>query len=755
MGQSFQPHIQQLLQAGIATHFVQNDTAVDPVFAVSKTQDFPEVTFAAAFEDGTVVLGCKGALPKPLIGLAQPIVPVDTQTVDQTDAKLDAILARLEQVDAADARQPTPRDDEKLLAVLDAQMTLGKTLQDQLTSVATAVGNLPQDSNNAATDSALNALHTQLETLTETMQSPPHADRISQDLAQLRGDIAQLLPLIAAQQALPTADAIETLIADLETRLTAQTAATPAPDLTPQTEAINAMEQALTQGLSTVSNDVKTLITMHDTTEDSSTTEAQLSELKTALENLPGLAAIGDKLATISEQLGGLTDKKSHDPAQDQLSAQINTLVTDVAAMSQRPDPTLDLTEQRQGLARFQTAMNTVLGRLEQAIADLADVGQTNQKPETQDLHNKLDTLADTLSPVESLPAQFADLTEQRQGLLQSQTAMATILRRVELAITNLSKVEDTNKKPETQHLHDKLDTLADTLAPVESLPAQLADLTEQQQGLLQFQTAIAPVLERMELAMANLSEVHETSQKTDTQDLHAKLDMLSDTFASVSGLPAQFADLTASLAPLPQQSDTILGQLSELSLRADPATYETAQRRSMAYFANAISSIIARIETTADAMGNDNAQPDLTPLLTRIEASLSAVAAQPQADVGEILQAQRDDLNVLRADIATLCERPLPTIDLTAQRASFAQFATALRSILERFEGIAAQIEAPQEVQLPPNPAEPHQDETAPSFSDNRISLDALRLDFAELIAKQIMDHTHQSPPLVDHNPG
>ena len=65
MGQSFQVQIQQLFQAGIATHFVENSAALDPIFALSKTQDFPQITFAASIDDGTDALGGRGALPDP------------------------------------------------------------------------------------------------------------------------------------------------------------------------------------------------------------------------------------------------------------------------------------------------------------------------------------------------------------------------------------------------------------------------------------------------------------------------------------------------------------------------------------------------------------------------------------------------------------------------------------------------------------------------------------------------------------------
>ena len=105
--------------------------------------------------------------------------------------------------------------------------------------------------------------------------------------------------------------------------------------------------------------------------------------------------------------------------------------------------------------------------------------------------------------------------------------------------------------------------------------------------------------------------------------------------------------------------------------------------------------------------------------------------------DLTPLLEEQRSTLDAFQAELSSLIDRPAPAIDLTAQRASFAHFANAIGTVLERFERVATQFETPAIV--PPTADEPKA-EPAP-FSDARISLEALRIDFAELIAKQIME--------------
>ncbi|WP_156788520.1 hypothetical protein [Roseobacter sp. CCS2] len=346
MGQPFQVQIQQLLQAGVATHVVANSDALDPVFALSKTQDFPQVTFAAAFEDGTVVLGCKGDLLEPLVGLAQTITPVDAPVTDTTAAKLDTIVAQLQKISAAQPQDTTPTlDQDRIFVALDTQAKLGQTLQEHISDVATAVKMAQGGDAQTLPDGALAPIHAQLEQLIEATSKTPDSAQMAQELAQLRAKIAQIAPPHAAQHDSATIDSIQDTLAGLETRLMAQIAAAPPPDLTLPTDAINAAQQVTEQALTTLSNDIKALFSAHNMPDSKTVSDAYTSDLMSRLENLPALNALDEKLSVVMQDLHDLKDAPAPDAAQDQLSSQIDTLAADIAAMSRRPAPQLDLTE--------------------------------------------------------------------------------------------------------------------------------------------------------------------------------------------------------------------------------------------------------------------------------------------------------------------------------------------------------------------------------------------------------------------------
>ncbi|WP_342070893.1 hypothetical protein [Yoonia algicola] len=614
MGQSSQVHIQQLFRAGIATHFVENNASLDPIFALSKVRDFPEVTFAAAFDDGMVILGCLDDLPTQLAGIAQPIMPNDPQPQDSIEVKLDALIARLE----SEASDDVPKAGiEEVLTAFKQQQKEIATLQNQISNIQSAVETTAQSiTSTSADETAFATLQAQLEQLNASTRPAADHEHIAQQLSQIRADLAQVLSLTVGQTPLPLAELSEKSLSDLETRLSAQIAIVPtAPDLSQQAAEIAATQQTMEQALSTISNDIKSLIAMHGAAGTQDSIQSEISDLLAKLEDRPALTAMDAKLETVSATLRELSDTLPRSDADvlAQLSTQIAALTADVAAMSQRPTATVDQTEQRQTSARFLTAMGTVISRLETTVADVSAMG----------------------------------------------------------AETN----------------------------------------------------------------------------NTGTVELHHKIDLLTNNLAPVCGLPPQLGDLKDALAPIPAQGDRILGQLAVLDARSDPAQTETAQRRGLAHFVQAIETIISRVEVAVDGVDKASQRIDFAPLLAQIETALATVATQQsQTDLLERMAMQSGDLGALRAELATLGDRPAPVLDLTAQRTSFAQFATALQTVLGRFENIATQIEQPAQEQTPEEAiAEPEQNPCGPSFSDSRVSLQKLRKDFAELIARQIMENTVQ----------
>ncbi len=134
MGQSTQQHIDALARAGIVTHVVTNPDGVDALFALSKAQDFPDVQFAATFDDGVIALGCPNGLPDALTNIATevevaeeplpataPTVPDSVEPNAALDARFDALSAQID-----DMRQTAlPAAHAQILNRLSAIEDLG------------------------------------------------------------------------------------------------------------------------------------------------------------------------------------------------------------------------------------------------------------------------------------------------------------------------------------------------------------------------------------------------------------------------------------------------------------------------------------------------------------------------------------------------------------------------------------------------------------------------------------------------------
>ncbi|MEM9707913.1 MAG: hypothetical protein AAF871_03920 [Pseudomonadota bacterium] len=137
-----------------------------------------------------------------------------------------------------------------------------------------------------------------------------------------------------------------------------------------------------------------------------------------------------------------------------------------ISALMDRPDPVLDLTEQRQFFSRFGTAIGHVVKRLDR-IADRYEASQlepptnTTELKETVDrildlqtkqtesikaqsepysnggspeLYERLENLSSMVSEIAARPDPVLDLTVQRRSFAQFNTAAGVVLRRIEEA---------------------------------------------------------------------------------------------------------------------------------------------------------------------------------------------------------------------------------------------------------------------------------------------------------------------------------
>lgn len=201
-------HIQRLAQAGVATHIVADQGAVDSLFALSKVRDFPEVQFAATFPDGTIVLGCPAELPEALYGLATPITVHPVAPADPTPGGSSSLEAKLDQLIAATQHQPAGTEiDAKLTtmattlsqALARPQQAVGPDLSAELHSIQTALQRLTQSTapgeGDARLDEMLQGQQQALEVVTQSQQLT--AD-LSQTLKEIDNRMAKMADVTPA-----------------------------------------------------------------------------------------------------------------------------------------------------------------------------------------------------------------------------------------------------------------------------------------------------------------------------------------------------------------------------------------------------------------------------------------------------------------------------------------------------------------------------------------------------------------------------
>lgn len=278
MAQASQAQIFQLAQAGIATHMIPDQTGVDPVFAMARARDMPDVEFAALFEKETLVLGCPNGLPDDLAPLAQPI---DLSAFEEAVAQTS--------------------DTEE-------NPDLGNTTQKKIALLADRIASLmPVPAGQMPDGPALAAL------LEETQQ---RHDALLSRLSDLQDAMQQ--PLNAATDAPDLATALAEMQQSLATQSEAQH---------------TALVQLVTEGLS-------------------------------ALQQSQPAAGDGD-LAEVKEALS-------------QVQAEL-------ADLTNRPAPMLDLTAQRKSFASFGTALAGTILRFE-ALAERIEQGNANPLPASEDV---------------------------------------------------------------------------------------------------------------------------------------------------------------------------------------------------------------------------------------------------------------------------------------------------------------------------------------------------------------------------------
>lgn len=425
--------------------------------------------------------------------------------------------------------------------------------------------------------------------------------------------------------------------------------------------------------------------------------EGRLSRIERSLERLSAelrdRERMGDRLDAVefglAEKLQGVIAEEVFNLFAEQEGAEVS-VIERVDAILNRPEGpesgeilarltelcarpmamTPDLAPMRQMNSGMLQALQTVMLRLEGAIADLTG-------PALQD---QLAALAAGLAPqpvtqpVDAIAAPLADLGEQIQALAGR--------------IETLRPVGD---------LTDAVALLADRIAALEARPAPVVDLTEQRRSFAAFATAMGTALRRVETVSEALAErISAPEPASEGPDLAARINALGAAIAP----PPDLGPVLSALSDLSER-------LTALENRPGPVLDLTEQRKSLAAFGTALGAALRRIDSVAERLeGSEPALPALveavTVLATTMEARISEVAPKVLAEVAEISEATTEKLAMrlsgldkpetggpddrLAQAILSLAERMAPppsSPDLAGFRAAQQDFFQDLRFLL------------------------------------------------------------------------
>ncbi|MDX8348463.1 hypothetical protein SLH49_10740 [Cognatiyoonia sp. IB215446] len=574
MGKSVQLHIQRLAQAKLVTHIVKNADSVDPLFALSKVQDFPQVSFAAVFEDGSLVFGCQGELPPEIAQFAQPLATYEDPSQHAIPEKTNATTTALTQ---QYAETPTSNQTNRIAALQAAitrQAETSASILDRLTEFETRI-----TAHQETIVACLPETTEQLSLIREHLKDDQSVTELRTAIAALqdqrsRDDAADLAVMRAKIEEISSRSLSDDQRSDKEEAYIARLS-----------EMLAQMQVDLTTALCD-------LLPENETCSTQPQTQAILADM---LASLPQADELNEKLAGLSREIIGLGENvvaasaHQYDPVADRL----DHLAEQIAALAKRPDPTLNLTEQRQMMARFQTAMGQVMTRLEAEIARIETIGHAEEQSETAvaKLDSSMQTLTAQFESMNAMPSQLADI--------------ATYIE----------------KLPEHQN------TIVAALKSLKDRPAPVNDLTEQRKSLAQFAVAIGTAIKRLEVVTKQIGS-------NDTgQDLNESMRRIESLVHNHFAEDTKHDDGHA-IASLRDAVGTLQSNISTLLDRPPPVPDMSLQRASLARFATAMSTILARLEKVADQIDPSTKkplasqeEPDTTPDQLDVPALISPFA--------------------------------------------------------------------------------------------------------------------------------
>jgi hypothetical protein len=731
-GHPQQAHLDMLVHAGIVTHLVVVQEALDPLFAVAQMRELPEVKFVAAFAEGLIALGCENGLPKDLQDIATPAIATAPAARQGTEDAIDKTLARMEKTaHKLEYMFDAIRPDEA-----QGQGAIAQAMIERMTSVEQILTQVAAKDDTAR----LNALKNQMNALLapKTDNAPdPTADavaRLTQEVEKLAARPVPDLDLTAQKQGFDQfASVLAMSIQRMEGAASDIQAALPSLGPAPQLEQMTQQLADLTQ-------------LFHD----AKTGPADLTELTN------GLSAVQAGLRDVPEALSALRK--------------------DMTALAQHPKPVLDLTEQRRSFVDFATMLTGVVQRLENIVEDMDRAKDAKASDRHEELTTFLQGMAENIQITTAPVAKLAQIERYLENAADFDASIPSVFAAFEA----------------------KLDRIADRPEPV-------LDLTEQRSEFAQFGTELTQLCQTMQNAMDghNLTplkdRLHEVLARVNA--LPGADDLRATWETDIAKVVQRLDDTLSRLDPQTALLNALDQGVAKLVNRPDPTTDMAEQRHSLERFATLTQDTVDRLEATAKLMTAESADkaiqskelaavvrtlPEILRTVVRDASDMSSLE-NTIAGLEAGLQKLPDQIGLsdLGEAVATLSRRPSMGLELSAQRQSIARFGTALSSVIDKLdrlsEGLhtaeasaAAQDQTSQAfdrieqqmgrlskahatdiAQIAGQIKTMAQDinalrESGAQMAAPPLSLDDLRMQFAELVASQIKQNATTSAPIT-----
>ncbi|MDF1726223.1 MAG: hypothetical protein P1U53_00605, partial [Sulfitobacter sp.] len=423
--------------------------------------------------------------------------------------RTDSVSNRLEYL--VDALRPDPSNSEteadtSTFARLQEQLEeLGKRLPDKaeigivlerldltLTSLVTQNDAAAQQSQEAAallqrvfereTDGRVLARLDQLQGLIETRPEPPDFDKVSNQLAsQILGLRDEVKNHFADEGAAHRA--LQTLVATKFDGL-----------MTQVTKVVD--HPATSEHLANLGTQIESL---RDTV--LSLPKTEVSGLEEMVTQIVDRVSVGPErdvdLGPVQTQLEAIL---SHT---EDLPQMVSALREEIAAHSAQTLPQLDLTAQRQSFARFATAMNTVLRRLEDTVDALGTV-QSSGSADREQLIALVQALPLAMEQVREKDPLYDAVTELREGMIPLRRGV------------------------------EALDGVPEAIGALARRPDPIPDMTEQRRSFARFGTALSTVVNRLEEAIVGLAA--KKGHDTELKDLSNCIELIARQLADLSG---------------------------------------------------------------------------------------------------------------------------------------------------------------------------------------------------------------------------